>query len=195
MPNVELNDNQKKLLLEIARKSIENAVLNKSLPVFKIDDPALMIESGAFVTIHKYGSLRGCIGNIIGRGPLWETVKNMAVEAALHDHRFRPVSCQEINEIDIEISVISPFEKIPDINQVEVGRHGLFIKYSFNQGLLLPQVAAEYGWDRKEFLEHTCLKAGLGRDCYRERGCQVYIFTATVFGEKDKKDINKKQGF
>ncbi len=109
----------------------------------------------------------------------------MAVEAALHDPRFGPVMPGELGDIDIEISVLSPFEKISDITEIEVGVHGLFIKNGYYQGLLLPQVATEYNWDRKEFLEHTCQKAGLPRDCYMRESCEIFIFSATVFGEKD----------
>lgn len=185
MASLELTEEQKKILLEIARKTIENTVSKKNLPEFKIDDKVLNTNCGAFVTIHKKGNLRGCIGNITSSMPLWKTVRKMAVEAAMHDPRFMPVSQNEINDIDIEISVLSPFEKITDINQIEVGKHGLFIKQEFYQGLLLPQVASEYGWTRKEFLEHTCMKAGLFKDCYKEKGCEIYIFSANVFGEKE----------
>lgn len=191
MTSLELNKNQKKILLEIARKTIEKAVNNEELPDFTNlvnNDPVLHEKCGAFVTIHKDGNLRGCIGNIASSLPLWLTVKKMAVEASLRDPRFLPVSPSEVKDLDIEISVLSPFEKIDDINKIEVGKHGLFIKHGFYQGLLLPQVATEYGWDRMQFLEHTCLKAGLYRDCYKEKKCEIYIFTATVFSEKELKE-------
>ncbi|MBM3709846.1 MAG: AmmeMemoRadiSam system protein A [Actinobacteria bacterium] len=185
MASLELSKKQKETLLDIARKTIENAVSKKDFAEFKIDDRVLNTKCGAFVTIHKKGNLRGCIGNIVSSIPLWKTVRKMAVEAALHDPRFQPVNQSELKDIDIEISVLSPFEKITDINQIEVGKHGLFIKQEFYQGLLLPQVASEYNWSRKEFLEHTCMKAGLFKDCYKEKNCEIYIFAATVFGEKE----------
>ena len=191
MTSLELNKNQKKILLEIARKTIEKAVNNEKLPDFTDlvkNDPVLHEKCGAFVTIHKDGNLRGCIGNIASSIPLWQTVKKMAVEASLRDPRFLPVSPSEVKDLDIEISVLSPFEKIDDINKIEVGKHGLFIKHGFYQGLLLPQVATEYGWDKIQFLEHTCLKAGLYRDCYKEKKCEIYIFSATVFSEKELKE-------
>jgi len=191
MTGLDLNLDQKKTLLEVARKTIENTVCGKSLPDFNIEDEILNSFCGAFVTIHKKGNLRGCIGNIIGQLPLWITVKKMAVEACMHDPRFSPVSAGELADIDIEISVLSPFEIITDINLIEVGVHGLFIKHGFYQGLLLPQVATEYGWGRTEFLEHTCMKAGLDKNCYREKGCQIQVFSATVFGEKD---LQNKEG-
>lgn len=188
MPSLQLNNEQKKMLLEIAKKTIENAVNGEKLPDFDIRDPVLNTECGAFVTIHKNDSLRGCIGNVIGQMPLWKTVRKMAVEASLHDPRFSPVSAEELKDIDIEISVLSPFEKIEDTSSIEVGKHGLFIRQGFYQGLLLPQVATEYGWDRKEFLEHTCMKAGLYSDCYMNKNCEIFIFSATVFSKKDLGD-------
>jgi AmmeMemoRadiSam system protein A len=185
MASIQLNTEQKKTLLDIAKKTIKSAVDKKSIPDFKIIDPVLNLKCGAFVTIHKNGNLRGCIGNIIGITALYKTITKMAVEAALHDPRFGPVRSAELGDIDIEISVLSPFEKITDINLIEVGVHGLFIKDGFYQGLLLPQVATEYNWDVKQFLEHTCAKAGLPGDCYKGKNCEIFIFSATVFGEKD----------
>lgn len=185
MASLQLNTEQKKILLGIAKKTITYAVNKKSIPDFKITDAALNLKYGAFVTIHKNGNLRGCIGNIIGTAALYKTITKMAIEAALHDPRFGQVMPGELDDIDIEISVLSPFEKITDINKIEVGVHGLFIKNGYYQGLLLPQVATEYNWDRKEFLEHTCQKAGLSRDCYMRESCEIFIFSATVFGEKD----------
>lgn len=182
MPGLTLNQQQKTILLDIAKKTIETAAFSAKIPDFTVTDQLLKEKCGAFVTIHKKGSLRGCIGNIVGTLPLWETVRKMAVEASLHDPRFRPLSPAELEDIDIEISVISPFEKIKDIEKIEVGKHGLFIKQGFYQGLLLPQVAAEYKWSRKEFLEHTCEKAGLYRNCYKEKNCEIFVFTADVFG-------------
>ncbi len=186
MPGMQLSGQQKKMLLDIARTTIENIVSGKTLPDFSIDDSLLNEKCGAFVTIHHKGNLRGCIGNIIGHSSLWETVRKMAVEASQNDPRFPPVSIYELKEIDIEISVISPFEKIEDIENIKVGEHGIFIKQGYHQGLLLPQVATEYSWDRKEFLEHTCMKAGLGRECYKNPASEIFIFSATVFGEKSR---------
>jgi AmmeMemoRadiSam system protein A len=185
MASLQLNTEQKKTLLDIAKKTIISAVNKKSIPDFKITDPVLNQKCGAFVTIHKNGSLRGCIGHIIGTTSLYKTIAKLAVESALHDPRFRPVISGELCDIDIEISVLSPFEKITDITEIEVGVHGLFIRNGYYQGLLLPQVATEYGWDRKEFLEHTCQKAGLPADCYLGKNCEIFIFSATVFSEKD----------
>ena len=112
MSSLQLNTEQKKTLLDIAKKTITSAVSKKSIPAFDITDPALNLKCGAFVTIHKKGSLRGCIGHIVGTTALYKTVAKMAVEACLHDPRFGPVTPDELEEIDIEISVLSPFEKI-----------------------------------------------------------------------------------
>ena len=184
MKNLELTEKQKELLLEIARDTIKNTVLGTIQTTHDIDDLILGTECGAFVTIHSKGKLRGCIGNIIAETPLWLTVSNMAIQASTADPRFPPVSADELDEIEIEISALSPLWKAEDLNEIEVGKHGILIKKGFNQGLLLPQVAVEYGFDRTKFLEHTCLKAGLPGDCYKSGDCEIYIFSATVFGEK-----------
>jgi len=183
MKNLELDDRQRELLLKIAREAVENAVSGSPPGQYSIDDPVLNTECGAFVTIHNTGNLRGCIGNITAATPLWMTVMNMAVEASTGDPRFPPVTPGELEDIDIEISALSPLWKIKDIKEIEVGKHGILIKKGFNQGLLLPQVATENGFDRISFLEHTCLKAGLARNCYRDGDCEIHIFSATVFGE------------
>jgi uncharacterized protein len=185
MENFKLDNRQKKLLLKIARDAIRNTVLGTIPGNPVIDDPLLNKECGAFVTIHNHGVLRGCIGNIIGRRPLWKTVEDMAVEASTGDPRFLPVSSDELDEIDIEISVLSPLWKAGNIDEIETGKHGILIKKGFYQGLLLPQVATENNFDRESFLEHTCLKAGLERNCYKDKNCEIYIFTAEVFGGKD----------
>ena len=183
MKNLELDDRQRELLLKIAREAVENAVSGSPPGQYSIDDPVLNTECGAFVTIHNTGNLRGCIGNITAATPLWMTVMNMAVEASTGDPRFPPITPGELEDIDIEISALSPLWKIKDIKEIEVGKHGIIVKKGFNQGLLLPQVATENGFDRISFLEHTCLKAGLARNCYRDGDCEIHIFSATVFGE------------
>ncbi len=186
MENIDLTLEYKKTLINIARQSIINAVNGRKAPDYKIKDEILNKACGAFVTLHdNNGNLRGCIGNIISERPLWETVRNMAIESALRDPRFPPVSPPEIDGINIEISVLSPLKKIKNIQEIEVGKHGIFIKKGFYQGLLLPQVASEYGWNRNQFLEQTCYKAGLPSGCYKQDDCEIFIFSALVFGEKD----------
>lgn len=185
MPSLELTDSQKKTLLEIARESIVSAVLKTRFSYPQINDPVLNKECGAFVTLSIAGNLRGCIGNIRAQYPLWKTIRQMAQEAALNDPRFYPVNKKELNDIEIEISVLSPFALIKDIDLIEVGKHGLFIKKGFYQGLLLPQVAQDYNWDKTEFLAQTCRKAGLPESCWKEESCEIYIFSATIFSEKE----------
>jgi AmmeMemoRadiSam system protein A len=183
MESMKLTSEEKKTLLGIARQTIESVVKKNNPPDFEINDEVLNTKCGAFVTIHLKGSLRGCIGNIVAQIPLWKTIKKMAVEASMHDPRFPSISATELKDIDIEISVLSPFEKITDVNEIEVGKHGIFIKCGYYQGLLLPQVATDYGWDNVTFLEQTCQKAGLHKNCYKEKNCEIYIFSANVFGE------------
>ena len=185
MENIELSLEHKKILINIARKTINNSVNGKMAPKFKIGDAVLNVKCGAFVTLHINDNLRGCIGNITAETLLWETIRNMATESALRDPRFPPVSPQELKSIDIEISVLSPLKKIEKLEEIETGKHGLFIKKGFYQGLLLPQVAIDYKWNRIQFLEQTCYKAGLNKDCYRQDNCEIFIFSAIVFGEKD----------
>ncbi len=177
-----LTEAQKKRLLEIARGSIENFINTQERTKFSETDTELVKEKGAFVTIKKSGNLRGCIGHIVGDMPLYQTVADMAVEAAFGDPRFPPLLPEELKEIEIEISALSELKRIEHVNKIEVGKHGILIRKGFNSGLLLPQVATEYGWSREEFLEHTCQKAGLDKDAWRE-GMDIYIFSAEVFGE------------
>jgi AmmeMemoRadiSam system protein A len=176
-----LTDNDKKTLHHIAKTVIENKVRGKAVPEFKIDSPLLKENRGAFVTINKKGQLRGCIGYIEGHGPLHRTIEEMAEAAAFRDPRFPPVREKELSELEIEISVLTPLRRITDVNEIEVGKHGIYIKKGWFSGLLLPQVATEYGWDRQTFLEHTCQKAGLPSSAWRDKDTEIYIFSADIF--------------
>ncbi len=171
----------KKVLHHIAKTIIENRAKGKPVPEFKVEAPILRENRGAFVTIQKKGQLRGCIGYIEGRGPLHKTIEEMAEAAAFRDPRFTPVREKELPELEIEISVLTPLQKITDVNEIEVGKHGIYIKKGWNSGLLLPQVATDYGWDRLTFLEHTCQKAGLPLNAWKERNTEIYIFSADIF--------------
>jgi hypothetical protein len=137
--------------------------------------------SGVFVTIYKKGALRGCIGQIVPRMPLAEAVGEMAEQAAFHDPRFTPVRSDELEDLKIEISVLTPLKKIDSTDDIEIGKHGIVIARDSSVGLLLPQVATEYGWDRTEFLENCCLKAGLPREIWKDKKTEIYIFSADVF--------------
>jgi len=176
-----LNEHEKKTLHQIAKTVIENKAKGEPVPEFKVDAPILKENRGAFVTIQKKGQLRGCIGYIEGRGPLYQTVEEMAEAAAFRDPRFTPVTEKELADLNIEISVLTPLKKITDVNEIEVGKHGIYIKKGWNSGLLLPQVATEYGWDRQTFLEHTCLKAGLPTNAWKDKNTEIYIFSADIF--------------
>ncbi len=136
---------------------------------------------GAFVTLHKGGALRGCVGRVEAPSPLYQTVYECALSAALSDPRFDPVLPEEVPHLQIEISALSPLADIrPD--DIEVGVHGLLITQGSQHGLLLPQVATEWRWDRMRFLEQTCLKANLTKDAWL-RGARIQAFTAQVFAE------------
>ncbi|MFH1777916.1 MAG: AmmeMemoRadiSam system protein A [Candidatus Omnitrophota bacterium] len=177
-----LNDKQKKRLLEIARSSIQEFLTKKCDLKITEHDPVLNTHKGAFVTITLNGKLRGCIGHITSDRPLYQTVSEMAVSAAVSDPRFSPLTGDEINRIQLEISVLSELEKITEPEKIIVGQHGILIRKGFYSGLLLPQVAVEYNWTREEFLEHTCFKAGLDKDDWK-KDVDIYIFSAEVFGE------------
>jgi AmmeMemoRadiSam system protein A len=176
-----LKEEEKKTLHHIAKTVIENKVKGKPVPDFKIESPILKENRGAFVTIQKRGQLRGCIGYIEGRGPLHKTIEDMAEAAAFRDPRFSPVRENELAELEIEISVLTPLKKITDVNEIQVGKHGIYIKKGWFSGLLLPQVATEYGWDRQTFLGHTCQKAGLPSNAWRDKDTEIYIFSADIF--------------
>lgn len=174
-------DEEKKILKEIATKTIEAAVRGKKLPEFKDLPERLKQPYGVFVTINKHGNLRGCIGHIYADKPLYLACQEMARAAALEDPRFNPVSEKELPELEIEISVLTPFERVKDIKEIVIGRDGLIVRRGYYSGLLLPQVATEYGWDVVEFLEHTCEKAGLPKDVYKLKDTEIYRFSAQVF--------------
>jgi hypothetical protein len=176
-----LTEEEKRTLHQIAKTVIENKAKGKAVPDFKIESTTLKENRGAFVTIQKKGQLRGCIGYIEGHGPLYKTIEEMAEAAAFRDPRFSPVKEKELPELDIEISVLTPLKKITNVNEIEVGKHGIYIKKGWFSGLLLPQVATEYGWDRQTFLEHTCQKAGLPSNAWKEKDTEIYIFSADIF--------------
>ena len=182
-----LNNDEKKELLKIARDTIYEYVNNKKrLKLTDIDNPKLKMKNGAFVTIKERGELRGCIGNFTSDGPLHDTIVEMAISAAVRDPRFPPVAVSELDKLQLEISVLSPLRKITDVNEIEVGKHGIYIIRGYDRGVLLPQVATEYGWDRETFLAQTCRKAGLPMDAW-QKGAEILIFDAQVFSEDDVK--------
>lgn len=175
-----MKSQEKELLKKIARESIQEIILGKKME--QQDIPETLKEKwGVFVTLKKNNNLRGCIGYLRGIMPLYQAVKNMAVQSAFHDPRFEPLREEELDDIDIEISVLTPMKRIKNIEEIKVGEHGLFIENGIQSGLLLPQVATEYEWDRETFLEYTCMKAGLPRDAWTWKDTNIYIFSAEIF--------------
>jgi AmmeMemoRadiSam system protein B/AmmeMemoRadiSam system protein A len=179
----ELQREQKEELLELARTSIEFYLENGNLPDFETDDPEFIRRSGVFVTLEKEGELRGCIGYFRADRPLYRRVQEVAVDAAISDNRFPPLTVEELSEVHIEISILSPLQRVNDIQEIQVGVHGLLIYQAGQQGVLLPQVAVDNNWDRDEFLENLCLKAGLPEDCWNQSPA-LYSYSAMVFGEE-----------
>lgn len=178
-----LSKEEKEKLLEIAKLSIIEAVTGKRQFLPNVTEDRLKENCGAFVTIKENSRLRGCIGYIQAVKPLYETIKDAAKSAAVNDYRFNPVGQDELEKLELEISVLTPLKKIKDISEIEVGRHGLYMKQGFNSGLLLPQVAVEYNWDKETFLKETCGKAGLPQDAWKDKSTEIYIFSAEIFGE------------
>ncbi len=177
--DLHFTDEERTLLKKLARNSIEKVLFGKEEGLDLPD--SLKKKMGAFVCLKTKGDLKGCIGYIRGQMPLDQTIRQMAVEAAFHDPRFLPLNETEWEDTDIEISVLTPMKKMEDIEEIQVGISGLYIEKGGYSGLLLPQVATENGWDRKTFLEYTCMKAGLDRDAWKSKDATVYIFSADVF--------------
>jgi hypothetical protein len=176
-----LLDEEKKSLRQIALNAIEGKLKGvRNNPVGK-PTSNLQENRGAFVSLHKNGRLRGCIGQIVPANPLYQTIADMAIAAAFDDPRFDPLTAKEFKDLELEISVLTPMERLKNADEIEIGKHGLYLKKGFYSGLLLPQVAAEYGWDPITFLEETCRKAGLPRNAWKEKNTEIYLFSADIF--------------
>jgi AmmeMemoRadiSam system protein A len=184
--NFFLSPEEKKLLLAAARESVtarlEGRKPGRAEPPY--GDSGLNYPCGAFVTIHKRAQLRGCIGRMSAAGPLLDTVKAMALEAAFGDPRFPPLDSAEFPLCRVEISALSPMEKCDRPREVELGVHGLYLSRHGRSGVLLPQVPVEQGWDLDEYLDYICVKAGLPPHSYDAPDASLYTFTAIVFGEE-----------
>jgi len=180
---MELSNDEKELLLKAARKSISSKFGQTDLPQF---DPAaypkLKEKLGAFVTLKINNNLRGCIGYIVGQKPLFDTVVEAAEQSAFSDPRFPQLAKKELENVQIEISVLSHFTAIESYDEIEVGKHGLLLDEG-GRALLLPQVATEHNYDRSQFLTSLCHKAGLYGEYWKERILKLKVFTALVFGE------------
>lgn len=184
MVEAQLTTQDKRLLLDIAREAITVTLTKAPMPPLPESLPDELSQiRGAFVTLNKGRNLRGCIGTFRSDHSLVEVVRDMAISAALHDPRFPQVTASEFEKIDIEISALSPLTQVMDPETIQVGRDGLYITRGYYSGVLLPQVATEYGWTREEFLAQTCVKAGLPSDAWL-KGATIERFTAEVFSEK-----------
>lgn len=183
----ELNAAQQKELLGIARSAIENYLSGKKVPDNVPSDPLLKENRGVFVTLHRDGALRGCIGSIMPEEPLYLGVRRRAVDSAVHDPRFRPMTADELGKVDIEISVLSVPKRAASADEIVMGKHGVIVKQGFRGGVFLPQVATETGWTKEQFLSELCSqKAGLPPDAWKDPSTELLIFSAQVFGEKKR---------
>jgi uncharacterized protein len=180
-----LTSAERSALLRFARDTIA-ALLSRGAPPSPVPLADPRDHSGAFVTLHADGELRGCIGHPGSDRPLDEVVGQCAVAAATEDPRFPPVTAAELPDVEIEISVLTRIRRVDDVREIEVGRDGLIVQDGHRRGLLLPQVASERGWDRDTFLSHTCLKAGLRPDAWRT-GATISRFQAEVFSERSER--------
>lgn len=177
-----LTDAQRRALVRIARASVEEEVTGRPNPVPVPD--SLPDAAGAFVTVRVAGELRGCLGTLACRDPLELEVARCAHDAASRDPRFQPLAASDLPDLSVEVSVLGPLEEIDpaDPDAIVIGRHGLVAEMGRHRGLLLPQVATEWGWSREQFLRHTCIKAGLPPEAW-EHGATMYRFDADVFGD------------
>ncbi len=181
--NMSLSEPDKKLLLQLARDSIAGRMKGQTPPDPKEAPPYLFEPRGVFVSLHRQGRLRGCIGYLEAVKPLISTVKDMAAAAAFQDPRFRPLTPEELADLEVEISILTPMLRVEKVEEIEVGKHGLFIEKGFARGLLLPQVAVQHRWDRDTFLAQTCVKAGLPPDAWKDSATKIYTFTAEIFSD------------
>jgi AmmeMemoRadiSam system protein A len=173
----------RKTLLRVARDAVLARVGGAAFDVPAFDG-ALAQPAAVFVTLHRAGTLRGCIGHLQTNLPLARVAAQCAAAAATEDPRFPPVVSGEVAALDIELSVLGPLEPVFTISDIVVGRHGLVVEQGWKRGLLLPQVAVEWNWDAKAFVEQTCQKAGLARDAGFQSGTKLFRFEAEVFGEQ-----------
>jgi AmmeMemoRadiSam system protein A len=179
-----LNEAERAELLKLARLTLESHFASGDIPICQNVGKNLQTHKGAFVSIHVGGMLRGCIGLLTPDRELFKVVQSCVLSAAFEDSRFLPITMEEVTDISIEISVLTPFQRIHDMESIVVGKHGLMVTKGFHRGLLLPQVATEYGWDRKTFLAQTCRKAGLPESAWNDPDTIVHTFEAEVFSDE-----------
>ena len=182
-----MDEQAKKILSDIARKSVEAAVKQEPNPSFSCNHPDLQGKQGVFVTLKTHGQLRGCIGRFVSDIPLYQLVSEMAISSAMEDPRFEfnRIKPTELNHLEIEISVLSPLKLITNPLDIELGKHGIYIKKGFHVGCFLPQVATETGWSKEEFLSYCCSsKAGLPSNAWKHKDVEIYTFTTEIIEEK-----------
>jgi len=183
-----LNEDEKKSLLEIARNTLETFISKGTLAEVKGQSLSATLKkpAGAFVSLYMGGRLRGCIGNFSPENPLYLVVQEMTLAAATRDQRFAPVEASELKYIDLEISVLTPLQKISSVDEFQLGKHGIYMIKDGKSGTYLPQVAEDTGWDTEEFLGHCSReKAGIGYDGWKD--ADLYVYEAIVFGEEKRK--------
>ncbi len=180
-----LDNAEKTALLKLARSTLEAYLNSQENPPSQAFKGSLLEHKGAFVSLHRHDELRGCIGQLYPDRELFKIVQHCVLSAALEDTRFLPVTHEELGDLEIEISVLTPFLRIQNIEEIVVGKHGLYIVQGHFRGLLLPQVATQYNWDRTTFLEQTCRKSGLPVSAWRDPHTIIHIFEAEVFSESE----------
>jgi AmmeMemoRadiSam system protein A len=178
-----LSKQERSEILELARESLRETICHNRQILAIPPSGVLGQKCGAFVSLHMNGKLRGCIGVVEPTETLGRTVAQCAVSAAWEDPRFAPLQPEEVEDVEIEVSVLSAVEPI-DSGDIEIGRHGLLIEHGMRRGLLLPQVAVEHGLDRETFLQETCRKAGLAADAWKDRETRIFGFTCEVIGPR-----------
>jgi len=181
---LQLTEADQQLLLQIARRAVQSYLGRERPHSPEVPASSALTEThGVFVSIHQGKQLRGCIGNVYAASPLYRTAAECAIGAAIVDPRFMPLTAAELPAVEFEISVLSPLHSVSDIREIEIGKHGLLISNKTARGLLLPQVATMYGWDREQFLRETCKKAGLKSDDWKHEDVAIQRFSAIVFSE------------
>lgn len=179
-----LSEEEKKLLLEISRETLNNYIISRIRynPELKKLTYNLTQNCGAFVTLYKDGKLRGCIGRFGDDTPLWKIVREMTISSATQDSRFMPVIEKDLKDINIEISVLTPLKKISTLDDLEIGKHGIYIKHGFSSGTFLPQVATEQGWDKEEFVGRCSRdKVGIGYSGWKN--AELFVYESIIVKE------------
>ncbi|HEY3304373.1 MAG TPA: AmmeMemoRadiSam system protein A [Candidatus Binatia bacterium] len=185
MERIEIPPSSQKRLIALSRQTLESFVRGAADAAETIDDPCLLHSRyGAFVSLHRQNELRGCVGTCFPTSPLYETVIDMTEAAAARDRRVAAVTSRELAEIRIDISVLSALEPVTDPLSLQIGKHGLYVESGGKHGVLLPQVATQYGWDLETFLSQTCVKAYLPKDEWRRPNTKISSFIALIIEEK-----------